>query len=61
MLCFKASPRRRQVVAALGTLGVDSASAGTCMVSAQSAKALIWRDRRRMDAPGAKSDAIPVI
>jgi hypothetical protein len=31
------------------------------MASVESAKESIWWDRRRMDAPGTKSDAIPVI
>jgi hypothetical protein len=52
---FKASPQH------WGTLSVGSASARACMVSTESAKASIWRDRHRMDAPGGKSDAIPVI
>jgi hypothetical protein len=31
------------------------------MASVESAKVSIWQDRRQMDAPGAKSDAIPTI
>jgi hypothetical protein len=42
-------------------LGVGRALAGACMASVESAKASIWRDRHQMDAPGVKSDAIPVI
>jgi hypothetical protein len=44
-----------------GILGVSRALAGACMASVESAKASIWRDRHQMDAPGVKSDAIPVI
>jgi hypothetical protein len=43
------------------TLDVGSACARACMTSADSAKASIWQDRRRMGASGMKSDAIPVI
>jgi hypothetical protein len=55
------SPLVGQVVVALGPLGVGSALAGSYMASAESAKASIWWGRHRMDAPGAKSNAILAI
>jgi hypothetical protein len=55
---FKASPRRRQVVAALPSGGRRGASAGAHMASALAAMASIRQERRPSDAKARNPDAV---